>query len=114
MHSFQKDALPRTYGMYAGDTLIGMYQFTLGDLFVRPDLYPWLANVYLLPEYRGMGLGKRMILSAIRHAKEAGFLKLWLFTAHKGLYEPLGFTFLEEVDTILLTPRTQRIYSITL
>jgi len=32
--------------------LFGMYQFTYEDLFVRPDIYPWLANVYIDEEYR--------------------------------------------------------------
>ena len=52
-HSLHDDRLPQTFGLYRNGTLIGMYQFTAGDLFVRPDIYPWLANVYLDAAYRG-------------------------------------------------------------
>lgn len=46
-HSMEKDRLPQTYGLFLDDKIIGMYQFTYEDLSVRPDIYPWLANVYI-------------------------------------------------------------------
>ena len=46
-HSLQVNRLPQTFGLFLDGTLIGMYQFTMGDLFPRPDIYPWLANVYI-------------------------------------------------------------------
>lgn len=113
-HSFQTNRLPQTYGMYLGDILIGMYQFTNGDLFVRPDIYPWLANVYIDMPYRKEGYG-RYLLSTVRenaienlHVKE-----LYLFTTHKGLYEKFGWKFAEEIDTFL-KHRIQRLYRLDL
>ncbi len=113
-HRFQTNRLPQTYGMYLGDILIGMYQFTNGDLFVRPDIYPWLANIYIDMPYRKEGYG-RYLLSTVRenaienlHVKE-----LYLFTMHKGLYEKFGWKFAEEIDTFL-KHRIQRLYRLDL
>lgn len=39
-HSFQKDRLPKTYGLFNNGRIIGMFQITYEDLEVRPDIYP--------------------------------------------------------------------------
>ena len=59
-HSLQKDRLPKTYGLFLNDTIIGMFQLTYEDLAVRPDIYPWLANVYIDEKYRKMGYSKNL------------------------------------------------------
>lgn len=108
-HSLQETRLPQTWGLFLGDRLIGMYQFTNSDLFPRPDLYPWLANVYIDEPFRGVGLGRRLLASVHDRAAEAGLTELYLFTTHQGLYERFGWVFLEETDAFL-EPRIQRIY----
>lgn len=60
-HSLQKDRLPKTYGLFLNDTIIGMFQLTYEDLAVRPDIYPWLANVYIDEKYRKMGYSKNLL-----------------------------------------------------
>jgi len=69
-HSLQKNRLPQTYGLFLDDTIIGMFQFTYGDLNVRPDIYPWLANVYIDEKYRNMGYGRKLLESVPNIAKE--------------------------------------------
>lgn len=51
-HSMQKERLPQTYGLFLNDNIIGMYQFSYEDLDVRPDIYPYLSNVYIDEKYR--------------------------------------------------------------
>lgn len=109
LHSLNTDRLPQTFGLFDGDALLGMYQITNADLFVRPDLYPWLANVYLDPAYRGRGLGKLLLSSVPENAAKAGCGELYLFTERTGFYEALGWTFLGEVGTFL-SPHIQRLY----
>ena len=53
-HGMSACGLPQTYGLLDGGELIGMYQFLYCDLEVRPDIYPWLANVYIEKERRGL------------------------------------------------------------
>ena len=108
-HSFGTDRLPQTFGLFLNGNLIGMYQFTNGDLFVRPDIYPWLANVYIDEKYRSAGYGRILLSSVRKSAEEAGLKELFLFTAHCGLYEKFGWEFIEEIDTYL-EPRLQRLY----
>ena len=40
--------------------IIGMYQFTYRDLFMRPDIYPWVANVYIDEKYRNNGFRNKI------------------------------------------------------
>ena len=77
-HGIPKGRMPQTFGMFLDGTLIGMYQFRLDDLFVRPDLYPWLANVYLEPAYRNKGYGAALMESIHRNAKTLPFQELFL------------------------------------
>lgn len=115
LHGCQQDRLPRTYGLFLGDMLIGMYQLRLDDLFVRPDVYPWLANVYLDPACRGMGYGRILLSSVKENAKQlGGFSELFLYTTHTGLYEKYGWAFMEEIDTHLEGARIQRLYRLSL
>lgn len=108
----QSERLPQTFGLYLDGELIGMYQITLSDLFVRPDLYPWLANVYIDPGFRGMGYG-RVLLSSVRdNAKALGLSELFLFTTLNGIYEKFGWEYTGEIDTFL-EPKLQRLYRLT-
>lgn len=108
-HSLNTTRLPQTFGLYVGGRLAGMYQFTNSDLFPRPDIYPWLANVFVDPQFRGRGYGRLLLSSVKRNAAEAGLCELYLFTAHSGLYEKFGWEFVGPVETFL-EPGRQRLY----
>lgn len=114
-HGIQRERLPQTYGMFLDGKLIGMYQFRLDDLFVRPDLYPWLANVYLDPEYRNRGYGA-VLMEHIRKTAREGlpFQELFLYTTHTELYERYGWELVSEIDTFLEHSRMQRLYRLDL
>lgn len=112
-HSMQNNKLPQTYGLFLDNKIIGMYQFRYDDLDVRPDIYPWLANVYIDKKYRKLGYGKILLESAIENTKNIiGFNEIFLFTKHIGLYEKFGFEFVELIDTYNETDRIQRLYKL--
>ena len=76
----------RVVGVYDGDRQVGFARaFTDGVSLV------YLADVYLLPGYRGQGLGLRLIREMVEHGPYAE-LRWILHTrdAH-GLYRKLGF-----------------------
>ena len=59
-----------------------------------------LVKVYLLPESRGIGLGKNLILRCLDAAREFGYKRVYLETTPEmkiaiPLYERLGFQYLE-------------------
>lgn len=98
-NSFNKDRLPQTFIMYLDGKIIGMYQITYRDLFVKPNIYPWVANIYIDKEYRNKGYGKLLISSIGNIVKDnTTFDGLFLYTAHKNLYEKYGWECIEIID----------------
>ena len=114
-HSMQEKRLPQTYGLFLENKLIGMYQLAYEDLVVRPDIYPWLINVYIDDAYRNKGYGRILIESVKKNAREnLPFDEIYLYTKHKGLYEKFGWQFVSEVDTFKEDFRIQGLYKLDL
>lgn len=114
-HSMQTDRLPQTYGLFLNNKIIGMYQFTLEDLNVRPDIYPWLANVYIDEEYRNKGYARNLLENVKENAKRTiDFDELFLYTKHIGLYEKFGWEYISEIDTYNDDSRIERLYKLNL
>jgi GNAT superfamily N-acetyltransferase len=59
--------------------------------------FAYLCDVFVLEEYRGPGLGKRLIAAVRAHPELGGLRRFLLSTrdAH-GLYEPFGFACVTE------------------
>jgi ribosomal protein S18 acetylase RimI-like enzyme len=67
----------------------------------RPSLWEpadecYLAELYIRPELRGQGLGRRLLTAAMRHARERGATYMDLTTTNQdtaavALYESVGF-----------------------
>lgn len=60
-----------------------------------------LVKMYLLKEYRGIGLGKALIERSLAFAKEAGYQQVYLETMPElkqalATYEKFGFTYLSQ------------------
>jgi ribosomal protein S18 acetylase RimI-like enzyme len=76
----------RVVGLYRGGRLVGFCRaVTDGVAFV------YLADVYVLPEFRGRGLGVELVREMIENGPYAG--RRWLLhteDAHR-LYEKFGF-----------------------
>jgi ribosomal protein S18 acetylase RimI-like enzyme len=76
----------RVVGLYEGARLIGFAR-TVSD----GQSFAYLADVYVLPEYRGRGLGVELVREAVENGPFAD--RRWLLhteDAH-ALYEKLGF-----------------------
>src|SRR5262252_4401958 len=74
----------------------GLYQAAAQVGFARVvtdyATFAWLADVFIIPEYRGRGLSKWLVEVIISHPQLQGFRRWVLSTkdAH-GLYEKFGF-----------------------
>jgi GNAT superfamily N-acetyltransferase len=54
--------------------------------------FAWLADVVVLPEHRGQGLGKVLVAAVVAHPDLAGIKRILLGTADAhGLYAQYGF-----------------------
>ena len=113
-HSFQKERFPQTYGLFLNGKIFGMFQFTLEDLMIRPDIYPWLANVYVDEKHRGKGFGRELLKQVESEAKKLPFEEIFLYTSHNGLYEKFGWKYVSDIDTHHKVPRIQKLYKLNL
>lgn len=112
-HSLNSDRLPQTYIAVIDDVPVGMYQFAMADdLESRPDIYPWLINVYVDENYRGKNICRILMNSVNDNAKKANLKELFLYTSHVGLYEKFGWQFVEEVMTFRDDSPIERLYKL--
>ncbi len=110
-HAINKDSLPMTFGLFIDNKIIGLYHLIYNDLDIRVDIYPMVADIYILKEYRGKGYGKILINDIVKRIKSLNFPQFYLYTSHHNLYEKFGFEFVEEIDTYRKSPRIQRLYT---
>ncbi len=98
--AMNRDKLPLTLIAFSGSTPVGTASLVRHDMESRKDLSPWLAAVYVLPAYRGNGIGSHLVRKAVERARELGIDTLYLFTSGKEeLYSRLGWSVLERKDT---------------
>ena len=61
-------------------------------------LGPWLASLYVRPEFRNQGLGRRLVRALEAFAQEQDIPRRYLFTeGQAAYYTPLGWTLHAEV-----------------
>lgn len=110
-HSMNEDRIPQTYGLYVNNKIVGMFQITFDDLFSRPDIYPWIANVFIDEKYRGLGYGMLMLkqVNSIIQ-KHTPFSKVYLYTKHIGLYERFGWEYIGPIKTFDDHNSIERLY----
>ena len=105
--------LPQTFVALLDGIPVGMYQLSMtDDLYGRPDIYPWLINVYVDENYRGKSICKELMLTVADKAKEAGLSELYLYTSHVGLYEKYGWELVEMVKTFDEHSPLERLYKL--
>ena len=76
------------FGVYLGDRQVGFAR-----VVTDRATFAWLADVFILDEYRGRGYGKALVAAVLAHPELQG-LRRWLLAtkdAH-GLYAQNGFT----------------------
>jgi N-acetylglutamate synthase-like GNAT family acetyltransferase len=77
----------------------GMASLVAADLDQRPDLTPWLAGVYVVPEARGQGHVAHLIEAVENAGRAAGIATLWLYTRRsERVYERAGWRTVEYFD----------------
>ena len=103
-------SLPQTFVLTLNNKPIGMYQFSITDLDVRPDIYPWVINIYIDPAYQCNGYLHLLMASVKEKAIALGLKELYLYTYHQNLYEKYGFLFIENFPTFIQRGDTQRLY----
>lgn len=92
-----------------GTVLMGSASLIAHDMDDRPDLTPWLADVYVKSMFRRQGVATALIRRIEAEAKSAGIARLFLYTPDAAeLYRHLGWTTFEKcryhgVDVVIMT-----------
>lgn len=96
MQPFLNDKLiPSTYIAF-DDVLYGSAAIVANDMDNRPELSPWLASVFVKPEYRNQGIGSTLVHHVMLQAQQNDIEKLYLYTPDReAFYHKLGWRRIE-------------------
>ena len=91
------------FGVYLGDEQVGFAR-----VVTDRATHAWLADVFILDEYRGRGYGKALVAAILAHPELQGFRRWLLATkdAHK-LYAQFGFEPLPEPNRFMQRQRPE-------
>ena len=65
-----------------------------------PDLTPWVAAVYVIPEARRQGIGEQLVSQATAFSQSKGLKTVYLWTSdRRNWYERLGWQLVEQFDS---------------
>lgn len=95
-----RDRIPLTIIALLDDRPAGTASIYSQDMEeVHPELSPWLAAVYVPPQYRDQGIGSELVKAIEDIAKNLQIRELYLFTPDKEhFYAHLGWSILDEID----------------
>ena len=78
-------------------TLLGSAAIVSQDMKTEPPLTPWLASVFVRPENRKQGIGRKLVLHVMTQARKEGIDILYLYTPDQvSFYSKLGWSVLDE------------------
>ncbi len=85
------------FAVMDGERPVGMASLVVDDMSDRRELTPWLASVYVLPEWRGRGIASRLVRRVEEEARAHGVERFYLYTPdQQALYRRLGWQDVEQ------------------
>jgi len=92
---YETALLAEVDGQPAGSCL-----FVREEIDPKHDLTPWLAALYVAPEFRKLGIASALVRAIEQHARNAGCRELYLYTVTaEPLYTKLGWTARDRFDS---------------
>ncbi len=91
--------VPSVFVALQGYTRVGTASLVADDMSDRRDLTPWLASVFVPPEWRGQGIASRLVRRVEDEAQAHGVAHFYLYTPdQQPLYRRLGWRDIEARD----------------
>lgn len=85
-----------------GGKFLGSVNFLVREMTTRPLLSPWLAQLFVIEEERGRGVGTALVRACLARFAELGFPRVHLYTAAASTlpayYAALGWKTIEEIE----------------
>lgn len=73
------------------ERLVGFCSFVKKDIIESIEYSPYIAIVYVEPNYRGHHISQKLVSIAENQLKKLGFKSIYIVTQHEGLYEKSGY-----------------------
>jgi GNAT superfamily N-acetyltransferase len=83
---FRPGGIPNAVVALVDGNLAGTASLIEDDMPQRPELSPWLASVYVHPDFRRRGIAEAMINRIIDETRAIGIQRLYLFTFGNSTY----------------------------
>ena len=94
--SYGRNAIPSVVVALKDGKLLGSAMLLAQDMASHPQLTPWLAGVFVKPEYRRRGIGSALVKRIEAEARSLGVSTLYLYTPQaESLYGRLGWSAIE-------------------
>jgi GNAT superfamily N-acetyltransferase len=92
-----RDGIPLTVVALEGNEVLGSASLIEHDMDTRMELTPWLAGVFVGPEFRRRGIGAELVRRIMAEAARLKVPILYLYTMHsEKFYAALGWMFHEK------------------
>ena len=99
LNKTNEESLPMTFVAILDNECVGTVSIFKNDLKTQETLTPWLASLFVNPEYRGRGVGEALINHVQHVVKELGYESLYLRTEHTSkYYRGLGWEFVYKTE----------------
>lgn len=96
--ALQKGSLPQTYiAVNEENVLMGTISLFRCELLARQDLTPWAGQLYVAPQYRGLGISKQLQNYLFRKASEMGYQYVYCFSGGGEYYDQNGWEYIGDV-----------------
>jgi GNAT superfamily N-acetyltransferase len=95
-HKATTTSLPLAFIAIEGYQAVGSVSLVNCDMQTRPDYRPWLSSLFVATDYRGQGVGTRLIDRVRSEAAQRGFDRLYLWTPdQEAFYAKRGWRVIE-------------------
>ena len=91
-----REGIPSFFIAIAEHNLLGSAALVQHDMDTKPELFPWLAAVYVKENFRHQGIATLLITRCEQEAAQSGADRWYLYTEFATpLYQKLGWNHLE-------------------
>ena len=98
----RSDRLPAVLLARRAGKFLGSVNLLVHEMTTRRALSPWLAQLFVVAEERGRGVGSALVRACLARFAELGFPRVYLYTAALGTlpayYASLGWRPIEEIE----------------